>query len=318
MSQHPSYRSGFTLIELLVVIAIIGVLVGLLLPAVQQAREAARRMSCANNLKQLSLGMHVYEAAKNNFPPGCESLNNLSWHCFILEYIEQSALHKKFLQHNAFSEGTYNGGTNNEGENKANLLAMNRVGEFHCASSLVQFASHPTSTPTNPTRETYISNYFGVAGPIGVNNVNGALYDAVKTSHRWGGFSMQGMLSVNSDVRASSVTDGLSKTLLIGEIARGDGANWCRGIGLTDGSGSATGDPIAGDGPKGMSSCKNIEYSLNQPSSTVMNSFSFSSNHPGGVNFSRADGSGVFVNEDVAMGILLAIASRNGGEVESR
>jgi len=103
-----AYRHGFTLIELLVVIAIIGVLVGLLLPAVQQAREAARRSQCSNNLKQLSLGIHNYHAANGKFPLAfwaSDAYRNgmtdatygqgISWVAAILPFIEQEPLHSQ-------------------------------------------------------------------------------------------------------------------------------------------------------------------------------------------------------------------------------
>ena len=98
--MHRRYRPiAFTLIELLVVIAIIGILIGLLLPAVQAAREASRRMRCANNLKQLGLAMHNYHTALNCFPPGFMAVNHLgeirggwAWGVFLMPYIEQCPL----------------------------------------------------------------------------------------------------------------------------------------------------------------------------------------------------------------------------------
>ena len=89
-------RIGFTLIELLVVIAIIGVLIGLLLPAVQKVREAANRMSCTNNLKQLALALHSFHDTHGSFPK-CPVVGSagISWHCYILPYIEQQALASK-------------------------------------------------------------------------------------------------------------------------------------------------------------------------------------------------------------------------------
>src|SRR5439155_5143354 len=96
MRPLPNRRSGFTLVELLVVIAIIGVLVALLLPAVQAAREAARRSQCSNNLKQLSLALHNYEGTHNTLPPAGIDSNQMSWTVLLLPFFEQQALYDQF------------------------------------------------------------------------------------------------------------------------------------------------------------------------------------------------------------------------------
>ena len=101
---------GFTLVELLVVIAIIGILVSLLLPAVQ----AVRRMSCQNNLKQLGLALHTYHDVNQRFPIGVDSINGLSWRVRLLPFVEQSNLFQQFN----FAAGAWNGGANREGPNK--------------------------------------------------------------------------------------------------------------------------------------------------------------------------------------------------------
>src|SRR6188474_2683919 len=102
--RYVSLRRAFTLVELLVVIAIIGVLVALLLPAVQAAREAARRMSCSNNLKQLSLALHNYEDTHKTLPPAGIDSNQMSWTVLLLPYMEQKPLYDQFN----FNKGAWN------------------------------------------------------------------------------------------------------------------------------------------------------------------------------------------------------------------
>ena len=310
--QHPVRRRwsrGFTLVELLVVITIIGILIALLLPAVQSAREAARRMQCSNNLKQLVLAMHNYHSAYGSWPAGALVSNNLSWNVLILPFIEQQALHDLF----DFGEGEFNGGSNREGPNK-NIHALNRIDGFLCPSSVLQQAAHPSSTLIDG-RKTYTSHYYGVAGPKG-DDPSGSPYPYDGTSDYYGGFATGGVLGRDSGVRMSDIIDGTSNTLALGEVALqigppvgygptggGDGASWVRGIafGTTN--------------PTGLSSAKNVAVGINQPSPNF-NDDPFGSFHPGGAMFAKCDGSAAFVSETVDMAVYKSSASRDCGEVE--
>src|SRR5258708_5795846 len=120
-------RRAFTLVELLVVIAIIGVLVALLLPAVQAAREAARRMQCTNNLRQLSLSLHNFHDVYSTFPrqPSPAGNTGVSWQCMVLPYIEQTNLATQVLP----AAASYA-----SGQNANRVLGRYRIAGFYCPS----------------------------------------------------------------------------------------------------------------------------------------------------------------------------------------
>src|SRR5213080_4712926 len=139
--RAPVNRRGFTLVELLVVIAIIGVLVALLLPAVQQAREAARRMTCTNNLKQIGIALHNHHDVKLNFPPGALNTGHngtpvyTTWTVEILPFMEQQALFQQYRQ-DLF---------NSDPINRINV-GQQRMVPYECPSDPVRFKLEPPAS----------------------------------------------------------------------------------------------------------------------------------------------------------------------------
>jgi prepilin-type N-terminal cleavage/methylation domain-containing protein/prepilin-type processing-associated H-X9-DG protein len=240
---------GFTLVELLVVIAIIAVLIGLLLPAVQTARESARRMQCSNNLKQLGLGVVSYESARKRFPPGVQYEEGLTpagniggsthgsatfgWGTFILPFIDGATV---FAQFQAASQGTVKFPHYDwQRTPAAAAVARNPMPTFMCPSDVmgpINVTSN-RATGTDPTsgKDPYgKSNYVGVAGysgaddparpgtppvvyrPTTVSNLDPANEIGRRT----------GVFGGGSRTKVSEVTDGCSKTLLLVER---DGSN---------------------------------------------------------------------------------------------
>ena len=304
MAQPRDTTRGFTLVELLVVIAIIGILIALLLPAVQSAREAARRMQCTNNLKQLSLAMHNYHQTHGAFPPGGLSSNCQSWNSLILPYIEMQPLYEQFKKYGTFDAGNFTNGTNKEGTHKSNLLGLTPVAAFFCPSSTEddRMAIHPSSQLSDG-RQTYTSHYYGVAGPQGTN-------PATNTDYAWtdngdGGLGADGIMYVDRATKIRDIRDGTSNTLLLGEIGTGDRSNWPRG---TCNNGTS------------LAACKNVVFSINTEyisGVTGFNNRAFFSYHPGGALFARADGSTTFLSENIDIHTYRAAASRAGGEIVS-
>jgi prepilin-type N-terminal cleavage/methylation domain-containing protein/prepilin-type processing-associated H-X9-DG protein len=303
LREHP--RRAFTLVELLVVIAIIGVLVALLLPAVQAAREAARRMKCQNNIKQLSLAMHNYHDTYGQLIPGAISTNGTSWTAFILPFIEQRPLFENF----DFTAGNYN--TN--GGVRRSQNGLTKVAMYLCPSSpaekmMMNAPSYPNGPDlVNGTTPPFTLHYYINMGPKG-QSPSGQTYEHRSVGSH-GGFSQQGVCEINSKYKLKDITDGTAFTFLLGENSRHDNKygsrfrNWMRGC---DGS---TDQEICG--------CRNYVNAINTPvlaSATTFNDIPMGSMHPGGANFSLCDGAVRFVSQNIDLGIYKATSSRNGDE----
>ncbi len=200
---RPRRFAGFTLVELLVVIAIIGTLVGLLLPAVQSAREAGRRMSCTNNLKQVGLAIATYTDARRAFPSGRNTRDNLgvSWSFRLLPFMEQNTIHDAYV-------------STARAEDPQNAVAMRSpVPTFFCASRRAPCKDRNFDNNNNPPSPDmqgvaaggdYAANagsYFNYA------IVEGATLDPKRA----------GPIFTFSNIKPQQVTDGLSKTFAIGE-----------------------------------------------------------------------------------------------------
>jgi len=292
MDRKSQSRSGFTLVELLVVIAIIGVLIALLLPAVQQAREAARRMSCSNKMKQLGLAVHNYHDTHRAFPFGSRGNELMGWNYAILPFIEQKALYDQ-------------GDATLEWDEGVNIdLQETKIEAYLCPSSPQEKADNDSSF--------YTTHYYGVAGPTG--NVPGTSSEQYNedTSGDHGGFSREGLFLHNRTKRFADITDGTSNTLAIGEIS------W------TERNGATTRYRSWNRGGKSTSSqaywiaaTKNIANPINSDITDPFNDLAFGSHHPGGCQFLLGDASVRFLPETISYDVYLYAASIGRGETFS-
>ena len=212
MTQRNTHPRAFTLIELLVVIAIIGVLVGLLLPSVQQAREAARRSSCQNNLKQQGLGFHIYKDAKKRLPPGWKLENtsvntphgsNPAWGAYILAFMEEASL--------ADTLDVHSGNFSNLNATQRSALSNARINWHICPSDADSRSTdgHRTGiTSTGAWINFQRTNYVGNGGSEGFP-------DAADTTGSKGLYN--GAFGQGDGLRFRDFTDGLSSTVLVSE-----------------------------------------------------------------------------------------------------
>ena len=328
-SQIPNPKSAFTLVELLVVITIIGILIALLLPAVQAAREAARRMQCCNKLKQIGLAFHNYHSSHRVFPPGgiafedrpqltsiCPPgfgssgdggpLQGPGWSILILPYIEQGARHKEFDFTGTFAARLTDGCTQ-----------LNKDLQWK-PNSVYQCPSDPHSAADIPN-----SNYYACAG--GGDDSQAACYSSSDPQRR---FFQNGVCYVNSKTKIAHITDGTSNVflagetiwcnLLEGEIAQYGSANygmswsWASTVQVYQNGGSyaylascaAALDPI-NDPVNAYDPTQRVEYN------TPMRCFG--SRHPGGCHMMMGDGSVHFVGDTINLQIYRALGARDDG-----
>jgi prepilin-type N-terminal cleavage/methylation domain-containing protein/prepilin-type processing-associated H-X9-DG protein len=297
---------GFTLIELLVVIAIIGVLIALLLPAVQSAREAARRAQCSNNFKQMGLAMHNYHDTNNALPIGRQTALRRTWVMGILPFLEQGNLFGAIN----FSQPFY--------ERANTTVVRSTISGFQCPSDESSIQEPDTAYPRS--KSNFAANWGNTNfdqntitnGPAGTVNFNSAPF------------------VTNQSIGLKSFRDGTSNTLLVGEVIMGQnttggaaGAYDHRGdifnddwnctmfMGYTtpnskipDQMGNAVycGNPALGNPP----------CNANSPPFNTARSY-----HSGGVNMLLGDGSVRFIKDSVDVNTWRALSTTRGGEVIS-
>jgi prepilin-type N-terminal cleavage/methylation domain-containing protein len=237
-------RRGFTLVELLVVIAIIGILIALLLPAVQAAREAARRSQCTNNLKQLGLGLHNYESANKCFPPsgldyGCgwgaeppgKLFKNTHGLALMLPFVEQAALYQMANFSYAFSNcpGPWGSAAPGSGGTSAPLAGDCGIGGATCNAAVAATRVAVFLCPSDPGPETTSHDYFNsTTAPSNlVPYTTNYDFSATRNSFNYPlPNPPDHMFGVNQALAISGVQDGLSNTAAINEVTR---AQWNAG-----------------------------------------------------------------------------------------
>jgi prepilin-type N-terminal cleavage/methylation domain-containing protein len=288
-----THRRGFTLIELLVVIAIIAILIALLLPAVQQAREAARRAQCKNNLKQVGLALHNYHDNFNSLPPGwigvtagasdIYGVNGWAWGSKILPQLDQSPLYSQ-LNFNVKMEAP------------ANLASRKLVlPAFRCPSDTGPDVWTIQDESGNNLAELATANYVGV---FGVSDIDDCVDVPLSPCNG------EGALYQNSRVRFSDVSDGLSGTFLVGEhrSRRDPGLNW-----------SSTWTGVVTDGDDAIVRVLGTtDHTPNHPSNHIDD---FSSYHTGGAHFVFGDGAVRFVSTNIDLGVYQHMATRAAGDL---
>jgi prepilin-type N-terminal cleavage/methylation domain-containing protein/prepilin-type processing-associated H-X9-DG protein len=295
---------GFTLVELLVVITIIGLLIAMLLPAVQGVRESARRAGCVNNLKQIGLAMQHYASANRDcFPPGRynESYEgyNYGWAVFLLPYIEQTGLDAEFDKEASFYDAV------NQPVVKTPLEI------FECASDpdgtciFEMLGLPPGNLPFDPPAYGVATDYVCCYG------VRDASYGNAK--------QREGIFQNNKERPIAQITDGMSHTLLVVEQA-GRPAQWCNGRrepGFNQVNGCWWGAWAAfnGAGLQGYDdSCSQTVGTCAVNCNNGRGVYAF---HPGGANVLMADSSVRFLQQEISVSTLYALASLAGGETLS-
>ncbi|MEN6452426.1 MAG: DUF1559 domain-containing protein [Thermoguttaceae bacterium] len=294
MGAKIERRLAFTLVELLVVITIIGILIALLLPAVQAAREAARRMSCSNNLKQIGLAMHQYHVVNGRLPAGWRGYDAATqspdplgepgwgWAAALLPFAEQTNVSKSLIHYEKSLTAAENA--------QARVLPLTL---FRCPSdngkpTFIWTPDRPSSGPAN--LELATSNYLGVFGTKDVHGCGEVPRGQQCLS--------DGVFFHNSGVRFADITDGVSNTFIAGE--RTSDMDYPTWLGVPAGDECAPGLVVG-----------TASYPPNSEQSDIHN---FSSHHAVGTNFLVGDGSVRLVSQMIQPTAYHALCTRAGGE----
>ena len=344
-------QRGFTLVELLVVIAIIGVLVALLLPAVQAARESARRSECTSNLKNLALGCLNYETAQRSFPAGASyvgkpqrGIDGFSWQVSVLSYVEETAAAQAIDAAVDERNRTAPADPLHAYDETLRPVNENPSGVFQCPSDGEVLDDRPAHVGLRA------SSYAAVAGSAASRDQDDDVLPASQPNQSYltgecGAVNTDGVMYVAARTQPRRVVDGLSKTLLLGERwyqlrAWTVGVYWVNGPATYD----AQGRPIPPSRPVANScvtAAKNVDadyppnanlarvgyYVLHDdgdrpgaypgaptPKDMAYNDLLFGSFHTGGTNFAYADGRVEFIQDEIDPQVFVAAASRDGGE----
>ncbi|WP_437201763.1 DUF1559 family PulG-like putative transporter [Planctomicrobium sp. SH664] len=298
--MRASFRRGFTLIELLVVMAIIAVLIALLLPAVQQAREAARRSQCKNNLKQIGLALHNYHDTHNAFPPGWIGVTNraakfdgesgFSWATLVLPYLDQGPLYKSLR----FTEPM---------DSAHNRLLLNQpLTVFRCPSAIAPAVFESEDRNEEPL-ELSTSDYVAMFGTVDPHDCERLPGNAPVNSR--GQCLSDGMFYHNSAVSMRDITDGASNTLMIGE----------RIGGAIDEHGDMTYPTWAGALPEVEHAIASVIGHGGHAPNRNEHAEDFGSFHSGGAQFTLGDGSVRFISENISTAVFQGLSTISGGEL---
>jgi prepilin-type N-terminal cleavage/methylation domain-containing protein/prepilin-type processing-associated H-X9-DG protein len=299
-------KRGFTLVELLVVIAIIGVLVALLLPAVQAAREASRRSQCLSNLKQVGLAMYSYEDVYKRLPVGAYGCCWGTWQVSILPYIEQGNLFNLYFHDNKFGVPT-------------DIYRYSHAPNFPVTKANIKVLKCPSDL--SPPR-------FANSG-ITYHNYNVNFGNTIYDQSDFGGIIFAGApfgevtqvtAPSKSGARFAEITDGLSNTLMLSEVIQGHagdlrGFSWWRGGAAFQGyqgPNSAIPDCLFAGGQCDPNNRLNPPCVVATATSPTM--IAARSRHGGGVQAVMCDGSTRFVSNNIAIGVWRAMCSSAGGE----
>ncbi|MDB5344095.1 MAG: Prepilin-type cleavage/methylation protein [Schlesneria sp.] len=301
-------RAGFTLIELLVVIAIIAVLIALLLPAVQQAREAARRTQCKNNLKQLALALNNYHDTFNTLPLGAYSAWGHMWTWAVLPQLEQTALYNVMPQ--PVNDSGAAPETNTDARSKSiQQISRTAVPTLFCPS---QPGGQKDSSMINGLSGRAICNYLGNAGGDATND-NLGVGGMDRSNGLFNAIQMNTSTPVGRVYGLRDATDGVSSTLLLGEAyhALDKRCTVCDRMSFfSDSLDTGNGDDF--------SECLGSTfYPINTYLGDAQAEISFGSFHVGGAHFALGDGSVRFVSGNIDNTLWRAMGSRNGSEVIS-